>query len=174
LSQEAWQKSDFYELDLTNDLVQNNHMDNVNGLTRVKHPMRYEKNCQLITVLFRADNDFGQDQDDALVIKFARKAQNQKNLDKLQESKREALKIIKSSLQDQSFTLQERLKQRKLARLKARQGGGAAQKKRPQPVFDEDDQEFDYVDVDQENERQKTSSGGNLSKEDGQIIFNVK
>jgi uncharacterized membrane protein (DUF106 family) len=64
--------------------------------------IEYEKNTHLTTVMF-LDNDMSQDND--VVIRFARKTQNQKNLDKLQQSKKEALKIIKSSLMDQSFTL---------------------------------------------------------------------
>ena len=51
------------------------------------------------------------------VIKIARKIQNEKNLMKLQESKKEAIKIIRNNLKDQSLTLQERLKQRKIQRL---------------------------------------------------------
>lgn len=57
------------------------------------------------------------EEDDALIIKFARKTHNSKNIKKLQESKSIAAKIISHNLADQSFALKERLKERKIGRL---------------------------------------------------------
>lgn len=111
----------------------------------------YEKNTPVVNVVF-LDNPTIDGDAEAVVIKFARKAQNQKNLEKLQESKREALAIIKSSLRDQSQTLQQRLKERKLQRLRSKQGNAgpnrkSSRKQREEPA----EEEFDYVDVDKEN-----------------------
>jgi len=57
---------------------------------------------------------------------------------KLQESKKEALKIVKNNLMEQSFSLKERLKKRKIARL---------QNKRA-PKKDKKEEEYDLVYVD--------------------------
>lgn len=150
MSLDPWQKSDFYELDKTVDLVSNFQQNCANGHTKVAHNINYEKNTHLTTVLFM-ENYMLDDED--VVIKFARKTQNQKNLDKLQESKKEALKIIKSSLMDQSFTLQERLKQRKLRMLKGNKENKHSNKKKHADIEEEGD--FDYVDVDQANDNPK-------------------
>lgn len=67
------------------------------------------------------------EEDDALVIKFARKTHNAQNIVKLQESKAVAAKIVSHNLADQSFALQERLKARKYERLEKRKTlGGKA------------------------------------------------
>jgi hypothetical protein len=44
ISGEAWAKSDFYELDKTIDLVQNNYQESRNGFTKMKHNIKYAKN----------------------------------------------------------------------------------------------------------------------------------
>lgn len=43
ISGEAWQRSDFYELDSTVELVQNSHEMSQNGKTRCKHKIKYAK-----------------------------------------------------------------------------------------------------------------------------------
>lgn len=89
----------------------------------MRHKIKYAKTGQVINVIFKADreignaNDNADDEDDALIIKFARKTNNQQNIKKLQESKHIAAKIVSHNLADQSFTLKERLKARKYERL---------------------------------------------------------
>lgn len=69
ISGEVWAKGDFYELDQTVELVQNSHDSSQNGLTKIKHNIKYAKNGQVLNVIFNAETV----QDDALVLKFARK-----------------------------------------------------------------------------------------------------
>lgn len=44
LKPEQWEKSEFYELDQTVDLVQNFHLQQNNGCTIIRHSVNYEKN----------------------------------------------------------------------------------------------------------------------------------
>lgn len=83
-----------------------------NGKTKMRHKIKYAKTGQVINVIFKADRQiFGKgegnandkqssDEDDALVIKFARKTHNSQNIVKLQESKTLAAKIVKNNLAD--------------------------------------------------------------------------
>jgi hypothetical protein len=90
--------------------------------------VKYSKAEQVINVIFLEDGD-------APAIKFARKTLNQKNIMKLQESKAEAIKIIQMNLKDQSLTLKERIKKRKLLRINKK-----ASKKT--------EEDFEYINVD--------------------------
>jgi hypothetical protein len=99
----AFEKSDFYELDSTVELVQNHEMSQ-NGKTKMIHKIKYGKNDQVINVVFNVYKEGGikaaDEEDDALIIKFARKTHNSKNIKKLQESKSIAAKIISHNLAD--------------------------------------------------------------------------
>ena len=76
----------------------------------MRHKIKYAKTGQVINVIFKADrhifgkegnaNDNDDDEDDALIIKFARKTNNQQNIKKLQESKHIAAKIVSHNLAD--------------------------------------------------------------------------
>ena len=86
-----------------------------NGKTKMRQKIKYAKTGQVINVIFKADRQiFGKGEgnandkqssamdyeDDALVIKFARKTHNSQNIVKLQESKTLAAKIVKNNLAD--------------------------------------------------------------------------
>ena len=70
ISNDSWQKGEFFEHDQTKNLIQN-HKYCQNGFKKVKHNIRYATNKQMIKVLFKDGGD-----DDVLVIKFARKTHN--------------------------------------------------------------------------------------------------
>ena len=62
----------------------------------MRQSVKYEKNVPVVNVIFSEQD---------VVIKIARKIQNEKNLEKLKESKKEAIEIIRNNLKDQSLTL---------------------------------------------------------------------
>ena len=87
LSQEHHDKTDFYELDSTFDLVQNHHKNCQLGRTLAKHNIKYSKNEQMIRVEFPNENllavGSSSKADDATVIRFARKSVLVQNFSKL-------------------------------------------------------------------------------------------
>lgn len=125
------------------------------GKTRCKHNIRYATNRNIVKVRF--------DSDDTPIV-FAKRIRNQKDLGKIQEQKKVAEKVVNASLKDMASAVLDRIKQRKLTKLK--KGFASASKKRNDTVhsakdtvnviLDEiggamDDEEFDYIQVDQLN-----------------------
>ena len=85
LSAESNDPLDYFEHDTTINLVETHYTHQKGGLTIVKPSVTYEKNTNLVTVMF-IDSSYDTAQE-SVVITFSRKAQNQKNLEKLQENK---------------------------------------------------------------------------------------
>lgn len=74
ISQISQQKSDFYEMDLTLDLI--SHQKNIlHGKTRIRHNITYEKKSNLIQVTF-VDGE-------SVSFQFAKKTKDPKNVAKL-------------------------------------------------------------------------------------------
>lgn len=77
-----------------------------NGKTKMKHKIKYAKTAQVINVIFKTEranenkSSTLNEDDDALIIKFARKTHNSQNIAKLQESKAIAAKIVSHNLAD--------------------------------------------------------------------------
>lgn len=97
---------------------------------------------------------------DDVQIQFARKAQNSKNFNQLQQNKEMTAKIVSNNLKNQSFIIQEKIKERKLRNLRKRQLRGPE-------ISQRSDDDFDYVDVDQMNDTSKSiMSNGNFEQLD--------
>lgn len=97
---------------------------------------------------------------DDVQIQFARKAQNSKNFNQLQQNKEMTAKILSNNLKNQSFIIQEKIKERKLRNLRKRQLRGPE-------ISQRSDDDFDYVDVDQMNDTSKSiMSNGNFEQLD--------
>ena len=123
-SQEAGQKTAFYESDSgnkTDDLTQD-HKDRKYGRTRAKHNIRYALNRQMVQVKFKLAeqalvmDDEDQDIDDSIV--FSRVTRDGHNFKRLQASKKKAQVIISSYMKEHRFEIDERIKERKIARMK--------------------------------------------------------
>ena len=79
--QEDLKKIDFHELDETIDLI-SEYKFSQNGMTKVKQNIRYAKNQNQIKVMFMANNQMVDDED-VVVVQFAKKAVNQHDFNKL-------------------------------------------------------------------------------------------
>ena len=71
ISQISAKKGDFYELDLTCDLIRN-HKSMINGYTKIRHNITYEKKNNLVQVTFV--------EGESVSFQFARKTKDPKNV----------------------------------------------------------------------------------------------
>lgn len=147
------------------------HTNFRSGKTKAKHNIRYAKNAKVVHVKFkRVDLEYilnNQDMDDSIV--FAHVAKDSNNFNKLQDSKQKAQIIIKNYIQEHKFEIQEKIKERQISRMKK---GNKSRRKVMNPnltstagilnkvdtsnIMDnpneyEENDEFDYVQVDDDN-----------------------
>ena len=136
----------------------------------VKQNIRYAKNSKVVQVKFKIMgmelimNNGNEDIDDS--ISFNRVTKDGNDFKTLQKSKQKAQIIIKNYMQEHKFEIQEKIKQRKIAKMKRQSkrglnpnltstagilNKGDTSNIMENPVDLEDNDEFDYVQVDDDN-----------------------
>jgi len=164
------EKSTFYDSDYNTDDLTKQFTNIKYRKTKAKQNIRYAMNSKVVQVRFKIiDLELIMNTDDVDdSISFNRVTKDNNNFQKLQNSNQKAQIIIKNYMQEHKFEIQEKIKERKIAKMKRQSKRGLNQNLTStagilnlnkgdtsnimeNPVDLEDNDEFDYVQVDDDN-----------------------